>query len=113
MSRTPEGRVKDYLKARVTTLGGEIRFCKWVGRRNAPDIRVMFPTAASWPLVVHGENGATFTRRLENCWVETKAKGAGGKLSSGQSREILRMREHGERVLVLFTTEDIDKEFPI
>ena len=92
MSRTPEGTVKDYLRKRITALGGELRFVAWVGRRNAPDTRVML------------------TGR--NCWAETKA-GKDGQLSGGQIREIARMREQGEIVLVLTTKAEIDKEFPL
>jgi len=98
MSRTPEGKVKDYLKQRVQALGGELVFVKYVGRRNCPDIRVRFAY------------GSPFYSR--NCWVETKA-GKDGVLSSGQQREIDRMRMLGEVVLVLTTVEAIDREFPI
>lgn len=104
MSRTPEGEVKDYLKARVEALGGEIRFVKWIGRRHAPDCRVMFPPARSWPMT----GGHTPYR---NCWVETKAPGK--RPRPGQEREHKRMRAMGEIVLTLPTKEDIDREFPL
>lgn len=106
MSRTPEGRIKDYLKKRVEALGGEVRFVKYSGRRNCPDVRVRFP---------NGERGydvfGSHWHRVFNCWVETKGKD--GKLSSGQEREIQHMRDFGETVLVLLTKEDIDREFPL
>lgn len=88
---TPEGKVKAYLKKRIKTLGGEVRFAKWLGRNSCPDCRVMLPP--------------------QPCWVETKA-GKDGSLSPGQEREIERMRRLGERVLVLTTIEEIDREFP-
>ena len=102
MSSTPEGAVKAYLKARITALGGEIRFVKWLGRRHAPDCRVMFPGGR---IVCPGDLGETY-----NCWVETKAPGK--RPRPGQAREHKRMREMGEIVLVLPTKEDIDREFP-
>lgn len=103
MSRTPEGSVKDYLKVRAEALGGEAIFVRYIGRRNCPDIRLRFKPEAAWP--------RAFGKQLRNCWVETKAKN--GVLSSGQEREIKRMREHGEIVLVLLSKEDIDREFPL
>lgn len=88
---TPEGMVKAHLVKRIRSLGGEVRFAKWVGRRSCPDCRVMLPAAP--------------------CWVETKA-GKDGRLSTGQEREIKRMRDLGETVYVLITTEEIDSVFP-
>lgn len=95
MSTTPEGKIKAYLKARIEALGGEVRFVKFIGRRNCPDCRVMF-------------KGVRYPER--NCWVETKAPGK--RPRPGQGREIERMRGMGEIVLVLPTIEDIDREFP-
>lgn len=89
---TPEGKVKEHLRQRIKALGGHVRFVRWIGRRNAPDARVMLPG--------------------RRCWVETKAKEANGRLSTGQVREIDLMRSMGEEVLVLTTTEAIDEAFP-
>lgn len=99
MAITPEGRVKAYLKKRVEALGGETRSVKWIGRRFAPDLRLMFGPLS----FLYGRN----------CYVETKARGSGGRLSSGQEREIERMRHMGETVHVLLSTEDIDRRFPL
>ncbi len=92
---TPEGEVKAYLRERIKALGGEVRFVKWLGRNHAPDCRVMFKKP----------------RKFLNCWVETKAPGK--RPRPGQEREIQRMRDMGETVLVLPTKEDIDREFPL
>lgn len=108
MSRTPEGDVKAYLKARIEALGGEIRFAKWVGRRHAPDCRVMFP-GGELSTTNTTADGTQFTLML-NCWVETKAPGK--RPRPGQVREHKRMRDMGEIVLVLPTKEDVDREFP-
>lgn len=103
MSRTPEGQVKDYLRKRIEKLGGEVVFVKYIGRRNCPDVRVRFRPEATWP--------RAFAMQRRNCWVETKARK--GRLSLGQMREITRMRDFGEIVLVLLSKEDIDREFPL
>ena len=87
---TPEGKVKDYLVARVKELGGDVRFAAWIGRKDCPDCRIMLPG------------------RL--CWVETKAPGE--KPRPSQEREHARMRAMGEIVLVIATKEDVDREFP-
>lgn len=106
---TPEGEVKAYLKERIKALGGEVRFIKWIGRNNAPDCRVMFPGGETRiNLIAAGTNSRCVVR---NCWVETKAPGK--RPRPGQEREIKRMRDMGETVLVLPTKEDIDREFPL
>ena len=87
---TPEGKVKDYLVARIRALGGDVRFAAWIGRKDCPDCRIMLPS------------------RL--CWVETKAKNE--KPRPSQEREHARMRTLGEIVLVITTKEDVDREFP-
>lgn len=109
MSTTPEGKIKAHLKARIEALGGEVRFLKFIGRRNCPDCRVMFPQgeARTGRLAVGTQKSFCVVR---NCWVETKAPGK--RPRPGQEREIKRMRDMGEIVLVLPTIEDIDREFP-
>ena len=87
---TPEGKIKDYLVARIRALGGEVRFAAWVGRKDCPDCRIMLP------------------RKL--CWSELKAPGE--KPRPSQEREHARMRALGEIVLVIATKEDVDREFP-
>lgn len=110
MSSTPEGEVKAYLKARIAALGGEIRFAKWIGRRHAPDCRVMFPEGWAFAKIFDSNGVWTDSKEIKNCWVETKAPGK--RPRPGQAREHKRMREMGEIVLVLPTKEDIDREFP-
>lgn len=90
---TPEGKVKAHLKKRIKSLGGEVRFAKWIGRNSCPDCRVLLPC------------------NPQNAWVETKA-GKDGSLSPAQIREIDRMRRLGETVLVLTTIEEIDRAYP-
>lgn len=106
MSRTPEGKVKAHLIARVKALGGTVRFVKFIGRRGCPDTRVMFGS-----FIVCNPERMPSLRNRHNCWVETKA-GKDGRLSIGQQREINRMRDMGETVYVLTTIEEIDNQFP-
>ena len=87
---TPEGKVKDYLVARIRALGGDVRFATWIGRKDCPDCRIMLPGRM--------------------CWAEMKAPGE--KPRPSQEREHTKMRALGETVLVLTNKEDVDREFP-
>ena len=82
-----ERDVEMYLTDRVKAEGGEIRKVQWIGRRGAPDRRVMLPGL--------------------QCWVELKAPD--GKLEPHQVREIQRMRENGEDVRVIRTPDEVDQ----
>ena len=108
---TPEGKVKAHLNQRIAKLGGEVVFTKYIGRKNCPDCRVSFPGGKHVYMSRYFEQ-----LTLVNCWVEPKApvKGTGRttKPRPGQAREIQRMRDMGENVLVLATIEAIDFEFP-
>ena len=82
-----ESVIETYLVRRVKELGGEVRKAQWIGRRHAPDRRVMLP---------------------DRCmWVECKAPGE--KARPGQVREHRRMRELGERVEVVDSFERVDE----
>lgn len=82
-----ERDVVKYLKLRVVAEGGEIRKVKWIGRRNAPDLRVMVKPYA--------------------VWVEVKRP---GKLATAaQAREHARMRQHGETVIVVCSLMGVDR----
>lgn len=86
-----ESTVEDYLDRRVREEGGETRKVQWLGRRNAPDRRVMLPRAG-FP-----------------CWVELKAPD--GRATTGQKREHKRLRELGETVHVIDSFEGVDALF--
>lgn len=81
-----ENKVESYLHIGVIEAGGETRKVEWVGRKHAPDRRVMHPK--------------------RRCWVELKRPGA--KARPGQLREHDRMRAMGEDVVVLSTLEEVD-----
>lgn len=82
-----EALIEDYLVKRVSAEGGEIRKVKWIGRRGAPDRRVMLPGACSW--------------------VELKATGVPPE--EHQIREHNRMRACGEDVRVIDSKEGVDE----
>jgi hypothetical protein len=81
-----ESDIENYLVKRVKAMGGEIRKVSWVGRRGAPDRRVML-----------GERTA---------WVELKAPGKTAE--PHQVREHERMRRLGERVVVIDSFEGVE-----
>lgn len=86
MSEICERDVVKYLIACAKDRGGEVRKVKWIGRSNAPDLRVM----------LYG-----------GCWVEAKRP---GKLpTAAQEREHDRMRYHGEKVTVVCSTQGVDQ----
>lgn len=85
-----ERDVRRYIKQQAKTLGGEVRPCKWLSRRGAPDIRLMLPVYGCY-------------------WVETKAPK--GKLSKLQIRELNRMAGYGEKIAVLWSVEQAKSWF--
>ena len=78
-----ERDVEAYLKKRVEEKGVKIRKARWIGRRGAPDRRI-----------------------LGHCWVEVKAPD--GRLDGHQIREIADMRLAGEIVEVVYSFHDVD-----
>jgi hypothetical protein len=87
-----ESEIEAYLVKRVKALGGEVRKVQWIGRRGAPDRRVMLPGHMV---------------RQSNAWVELKAPGV--KPEAHQVREHARMRRRGELVLVIDSIEAVDR----
>ena len=82
----PERDVVDYLKKRVEQEGGDLRKCKWEGRRNAPD----------WFVMLHGQY-----------WVETKCS-KNGRVSVGQSLEHKIFARHGIKVWLIKNFAEVD-----
>lgn len=83
-----ESVIEAYLAKRVKELDGEIRKAQWIGRRGAPDRRVMLP--GRLPI-----------------WVELKAPGE--KPTAQQIREHNRMRRLGELVEVVDSIESVEE----
>ena len=84
-----ESKVEAHLVAVVRAIGGEIRKAKWIGHNGCPDRFVM----------ISGQQ----------IWVELKAPGL--KAEAHQEREHNKMRSMGCTVVVLDTTEKIDRYF--
>jgi hypothetical protein len=82
-----ESVVEDYLVRRVVANGGEVRKVRWIGRRGAPDRRVMLP-------------GRCF-------WVELKAPGVPPE--AHQAREHKRMRAMGEDVRIIDSIKGVNE----
>lgn len=83
--RVHERDVEAALVYAAKAAGGEIRKVKWIGRRGAPDRRVMLPGRVPF-------------------WVELKAPGE--KLEPHQAREHARMKACGEVVRVIDTIRE-------
>lgn len=90
-----ESVIEKYLVKRVKALGGEVRKVQWIGRRGAPDRLVMLPDP--------GPGKAVFNNAW---WVELKAPGV--KPETHQVREHKRMRDMGQRVVVIDSIEGVD-----
>lgn len=90
-----ERDVERHLVKRVRELGGEVRKVEWIGRRGAPDRLVMLPVAF--------EPGGY----RAPIWVELKAPGQRAKLY--QVREHFRMREMGQRVVVIDSIDGVEE----
>ena len=84
---TPEGKIVEYLKWRVKTLGGTTRKVAWVGHTGAPDQLVLLPGAAAF--------------------VECKAPGR--KPSRIQEREIERLKAAGLDAYVVDNELTVDQ----
>lgn len=84
-----ERDVEKHLVDCAKEIGAEIRKVKWIGRKGAPDRKLMHPTFG--------------------CWIEVKRPGK--DLDAHQVREIARMREMGENVKVFSSIEQIDEYF--
>lgn len=83
-----EADVEQHLVKRVKQEGGEVRKAAWIGRRHAPDRRVML-SRPGFP-----------------CWVELKRPGETPR--PGQVREHERMRALGEIVHVVDSIEAVE-----
>lgn len=81
-----ESIIEAYLVKRVRANGGQVRKVKWIGRRGAPDRRVMLPGLC--------------------VWLELKATGVPPE--EHQLREHERMRACGEDVRVIDSIAGVD-----
>lgn len=106
-----ESEIEAALVARIKALGGECRKVKWIGRNGAPDQLVMLPSKHR-VISGHSTGGLSgFFTTPKTFWVELKAPGQ--KPRPNQIREHERMHNLGQTVLVIDSTELIDKLFPL
>ena len=82
-----ESTIEDHLVRRTNEIGGEVRQVKWIGRRGAPARVVMLPGGRLY-------------------WVELKRPGQ--KAEPHQAREHERLRDMGQRVLIIDSFEAIE-----
>lgn len=99
-----ERDIEDYLVKRVTSMGGEVRKVKWVGRKSAPDRVLMLPAFESLRKVAL--NSTT-------TWVELKPPGGLATFPKNaheraQAREHKRMRAVGQHVVVIDSFAGVD-----
>lgn len=87
-----ERDIEQYLVKRVKAMGGEVRKVKWIGRAGAPDRALMLPF--KW-------GGDSLM------WVELKAPGK--KPEPHQVREHRRMRNMGQRVVVIDSLQAVEE----
>lgn len=108
-----ESDIERHLVRRVKELGGEVRKVQWIGRRGAPDRLVMLPAKhhKAWD----GKTTAPgtvcwardWTQPALSIWIELKAPGV--KPEAHQLREHKRMREMGQRVVVIDSIEAVEE----
>lgn len=99
MTRTPEGKIEDYLVAQCETHGALVRKLAYIGRRGAPD------RLAVWPAVQDPVDCCA--RETPVDFVELKAPGK--KPDEHQEREHKRLRDLGCNVFVIDSKEAVDK----
>lgn len=95
-----ESDIEKHLVKRVKALDGEVRKVQWIGRRGAPDRLVMLPFTVDY----YRPDGILMSS--PSVWVELKAPGV--KPESYQLREHERMREMGQRVVVIDSIEGVE-----
>lgn len=94
---TLERDIEHYLAKRAKLARGEIRKVQWIARRNAPDRFLMLPRKPGvWVEVKNPETIKTFPANAHE---------------RAQQREHIRMRQLGQRVVVVGTFEQVDELF--
>lgn len=104
-----ESDVEAYLCKRVRAAGGDVRKVQWVGRKGAPDRLVMLPPAS-----IREHDNVVGNGLSKTIWVELKAPGLAALFphtphERQQAREHERMREMGQRVVVIDSFAGVDE----
>lgn len=102
-SQLKERDIVAQLVKRVIAKGGEVRKVKWIGRNNAPDTVVMLPD----PCPGKGVFNNTWWVEVKNpTTIKTFPANAHER---AQEREHIRMRNLGQRVVVIGTFQQIEE----
>lgn len=101
-----ESDIEKYLVERVKALGGEVRKVRWVNRNGAPDRLVMLPRRRVTQERPGGREVVAI-KEPRTVWVELKATGK--EPTAAQLREHTRMRDMGQRVVVVDSVERVDE----
>lgn len=101
-----EADIEAYLCKRVREAGGDVRKVQWIGRKGAPDRLVMVNRKHFY---LDGSRYEPMT-----IWVELKAPGLAALFprtphERQQAREHERMREMGQRVVVIDSFAGVDE----
>ena len=106
--RLLERDIERHLVKRVKELGGEVRKVQWVGRAGAPDRLVMLPAnlLRMWCNLP--------SKKPHTIWVELKNPETirtfpANAHERAQAREHERMRNLGQRVVVIGTIEQVEE----
>lgn len=102
-----ESKIREALKARVESYGGEIRAVSWLGRHSAPDVLALLP-AIDRPCTIHGR--VFYGRKGQNVFVETKRPGKDA--TAAQAREHERLRAAGCVVVMVRNLAELDEWLP-
>ncbi len=97
-----ESKIREALKARVESYGGEIRAVSWLGRHSAPDVLCLFPEPV-W------KNNTLVA--VGHPFVETKRPGKDA--TAAQAREHERLRASGCVVVMVRTLAELDEWLPV
>lgn len=104
MTRTPEGKVEDYLVAQCEAHGALVRKLAYIGRRGASDRMVVWGERTR----VKEKPGSVSWDRLWHCVDFVELKAPGKKPDAHQEREHKRLRDLGCNVFVIDSKEAVD-----
>lgn len=104
-STVKEGNVRDELKRRVESWGGEIRATAYLGRVNCPDVLVLLPFT-----ITITREGWRAEAPPSHVMIETKCGEQGP--TPAQAREHDRLRAAGMTVLVIGSLATLDQWLP-
>ena len=105
LKKTKEHDIRELLKARVESYGGEIRALGYLGRKHCPDVLALFP-----PKSLGGYGPPTVFSEGKHYLIE--AKRPRKDATAAQAREHERLRDAGFTVLVIANEKQLDDWLP-